>query len=94
MKQVKWERENWLRGGVLAAIVFAGVVYGQTLGGQAPARPTLGAATAAQSSSPGKVVLKVGDASVTQADVEALIQGLTPQAQNALARQGRQASRR
>jgi peptidyl-prolyl cis-trans isomerase C len=34
-------------------------------------------------------VLKVGDTSVTQGEVENLIQGLTPQAQRALATQGR-----
>jgi hypothetical protein len=73
----------------LIAVVFTGVVYGQTTGGQAPAKPAPSAATVAQSSSPNKVVLKVGDASVTQGEVESLIQGLTPQGQRNLTNQGR-----
>jgi hypothetical protein len=69
--------------------VLAGVVYGQTTGGQAPAGPAPNTATATQSSSPDKIVLKVGDDSVTQGEIERFIQGLSPQAQKALANQGR-----
>jgi hypothetical protein len=85
MNQSRWQRGRPCTGGVLLAVVFTGVVYGQTTGGQAPAKPAASAATAAQSSSPNKVVLKVGDVSVTQGEVESLIQGLAPQAQTALA---------
>jgi hypothetical protein len=89
MNQGRWQQGRRFTGGVLIAVVFTGVVYGQTTGGQAPAKPAPSAATVAQSSSPNKVVLKVGDASVTQGEVESLIQGLAPQAQKALANQGR-----
>ena len=68
-----------------------GVGYGQTPGGQAPAGPAPSAAAAAQSSSPDKIVLKVGDESVTQGEVDGFIQGLSPQAQKTLATQGRRA---
>jgi peptidyl-prolyl cis-trans isomerase C len=76
-------------GGVVITAVFTGVVYGQTPGGQSPGRPALSAATAAQSPSPDKVVVKVGDAAITEGEIETFIQGLTPQAQNTLAHQGR-----
>jgi parvulin-like peptidyl-prolyl isomerase len=68
-----------------------GVAYGQAPGGQAPAGPAASAATAAQSSSPDKIVLKVGDTSVTQREVDRFIQGLTPEAQKGLVTQGRRA---
>ena len=68
--------------------LLVSVGYGQTSGGQAPAGPAPNAATAGQSSSPDKIVLKVGDASVTQGEIERFIQGLAPQAQKSLAKQG------
>jgi parvulin-like peptidyl-prolyl isomerase len=69
-------------------------VYGQTKAGQAPAGqapsgPALSAATAGKSFSPDKVVLKVGDVSMTQKEIDTIIAGLTPQAQSNLAHQGR-----
>jgi len=64
-----------------------GVVYGRTPGGQASAGPAPSAA--AQSSSPDKTVLKVGDESVTQGELEAVVNTLTPQAQKSLSAQGR-----
>jgi len=89
MNQIRWERGWCFTGRVLIAVVFTGVMYGQTRGGQGPAKLAPRAARAAQSSSPDKVVVKAGDTSVTQSEVESLIQGLTPQAQKALATQGR-----
>jgi len=79
---------RWLTGGPLFAALLVGVVYGQAAAGQAPAGTTPGSAPAAQASSPDKVVLKVGDASVTAGEIEKAIQGLPPQAQRSLAGQG------
>ena len=73
MNQIRWGRGRWFTGGLLIAGLFVGVVYGRTPGGQAPARPAASAATAAQTSSADKIVLKVGDESVTQGEVEATI---------------------
>jgi len=89
MNQIRWGRGRWFTGGLLIAGLLVGVGYGQTPGGQAPAGPAASAATAAQSSSPDKIVLKVGDQSVTQGEIERFIQGLTPEAKKALANQGR-----
>lgn len=89
MNQIRRGRGRWFTSGVLIGGVLTGVVYGQTTGGQAPVRLAANAATAAQPSSPDKIVLKVGDASLTQGEVERFIQGLNPQAQKALANQGR-----
>ena len=66
-----------------------GVAYGQAPGGQAPAGPAPGVAAPVESSSPDKIVLKVGDASVTQGEIDRFIQGLNPQAQKTLASRGR-----
>jgi len=90
MDQVRLGRGRWLTGGSLIVALLVGVVYGQAAGGQAPPGATPSPAPAApQASSPDKVVLKVGDTSVTQGQIEKAIQGLTPQAQNSLARQGK-----
>ena len=89
MNQIKWGRGRWFTGGLLIAGLFAGAGYGQTPGGQTPAGPTPSAATAAPSSSPDKVVLKVGDVSVTQGEIEGFVRGLNPQTQRTLAAQGR-----
>ncbi|MGO8733284.1 MAG: peptidylprolyl isomerase [Terriglobia bacterium] len=89
MIQIRWGRGRWFTGGLLMAGLLMGGVYGRTLGGQAPARPTASAAAAAQTPSAGKIVLKVGDESVTQGDVEATLNSLTPQAQRSLSLQGR-----
>lgn len=90
MDQIRWGRASWLTGGPLIAALLMGVVYGQAAGGQAPPGATPSPAPAApQASSPDKVVLKVGETSITQGQIEKAIQGLTPQAQNSLARQGK-----
>jgi len=91
MNQIQWGRGRWFTRGLLIAGLLVGVGYGQTPGGQAPAGPAPSAAAAAQSSSPDKIVLKVGDESVTQGEVDGFIQGLSPQAQKTLATQGRRA---
>ena len=87
MNQIQWGRRRWLTGGLLIAGVLVGVGYGQTPGGQAPVAPS--PSPAAQSSSPDKIVLKVGDESITQREVDEFIQTLPPQAQRTLASQGR-----
>ena len=89
MNQIRWGRGRWFTAGLLIAGLLVGVVYGRTPGGQAPAGPAASAATAAQSSSPGKIVLKVGDESVTQGELEAVVNSLTPQAQKSMSVQGR-----
>jgi len=90
MDQSRWRRGRWLAGGPLIAVFFAGVAYSQTVGGQAPAGTTSPTATpATKASSPDDVVLRVGDKSITRGEVDKFIQGLTPQAKNSLASQGR-----
>ncbi|MGB7593727.1 MAG: peptidylprolyl isomerase, partial [Terriglobia bacterium] len=89
MNQIQWGRGRWFTKGLLIAGLLVGVGYGQTPGGQAPAGPAPSAAAAAQSSSPDKIVLKVGDESVTRGEVDGFIQGLSPQVQRTLATQGR-----
>ena len=91
MNQIQWGQGRWFTRGLLIAGLLVGVGYGQTPGGQAPAGPAPSAAAAAQSSSPDKIVLRVGDDSVTQGEVDGFIQGLSPQAQKTLATQGRRA---
>ena len=71
----------------MIAEVLVGVGYGQTAGGQAPVVPS--PSPAVQSSSPDKVVLKVGDESISQRELDEFVQALPPQAQRALASQGR-----
>jgi hypothetical protein len=89
MNQIQWGRGRWFTRGLLIAGLLVGVGYGQTPGGQAPAGPAPSAAAAAQSPSLDKIVLKVGDESVTQGEVDGFIQGLSPQTQKTLATQGR-----
>jgi peptidyl-prolyl cis-trans isomerase C len=77
---------NTLLAGVLSALVcFAQSSPAAHAGGE----PAAQAATPAAASSPEKVVLKVGDAKVTQADVDYLIESLGPQVQRAVAARGR-----
>ena len=90
MNQIPWGRGRWFTKGLLIAGLLAGVGYGQTPGSQAPAGPAPSAVAAAQSSTPDKIVLKVGDESVTQGEIDGFIQGLGPQAKRNLAAQGRQ----
>jgi parvulin-like peptidyl-prolyl isomerase len=87
MNQIQWGQGRWLACGLLIAGLLVGVGYAQAPGGQRP--PGLAPNAAAQSSSPDKVVLKVGDESLTQGEVDGFIQGLPPQAQRNLATQGR-----
>ena len=89
MNQIQWGRGRWFTRGLLIAGLLVCVGYGQTPGGKAPAGPAPSAAAAAPSSSPDKIVLKVGDESVTQGEVDGFIQGLSPQVQKTLATQGR-----
>jgi hypothetical protein len=89
MNQIQWGRGRWFTRGLWIAGLLVGVGYGQTPGGQGPAGPAPSAAPAAQSSSPDKIVLRVGDESVTQGEVDGFIQGLSPQVQKTLATQGR-----
>ena len=89
MNQIQWGRGRWFTKGLLIAGLLVGVGYGQTPGGQAPAGPTPSVAAATQSSSPDKIVIKVGDESVTQGEVDGFIQTLSPQIQRSLATQGR-----
>ena len=89
MNQIRWGRGRWFTGGLLIAGLFVSLAYGQTSGGQAPAGPAPSVATAAQPASPDKVILKVGDESVTQGELEAVVNSLTAQAQKSLSVQGR-----
>ena len=65
-----------------------GAAYGQTPAGQKPSGLVLSDALTPQTTSD-KVVLKVGEQSVTQGDMDALIRTLNPQVQQSLATQGR-----
>jgi len=89
MNQIQWGRGRWFTRGLLMAGLLVGVGYGQTPAGQAPAGPTPSAAKAAQSSSPDKIVLKIGDESVTEGEVDGFIQTLNPQARKSLTTEGR-----
>lgn len=89
MDQIKWVRVSWMTGAPLIAALFAGVLYGQVAGGQAPTGATASQAPAAPASTPDKVVLKVGDTSVTEEQMERALHSLPPQTQNAVARQGK-----
>lgn len=89
MDQIRRGRGRGLKGGPVIAAFLVGLVCGQAARGQVPGQLTPGPALTAQASSPDKVVLKVGDTSITQREVERAIQGFTPQAQRNLAMQGR-----
>ena len=89
MDQSRRGRGRWLAVGPAIAAFLIGVACGQAARGQAPGQATPGSAPTAQASSPDKVVLKVGDTSITQREVERAIQGFPPQAQRNLAVQGR-----
>jgi len=89
MNRIRRRRGRWLAGGPVIAAFLIGVVCSQAARGQATGQATPGPAPTAQASSPDKVVLKVGDTSITQREVERTIQGLAPQLQRNLAAQGR-----
>ncbi|SPE22454.1 exported hypothetical protein [Acidobacteriia bacterium SbA2] len=90
MGHVRWGRACWLTARALIAALVVGVMCGRAASGQTPAGPTPSpAAPPAAPASPDKVVLKVGDQSVTEGQIEKAIHALPPQAQNSLARQGK-----
>ncbi len=89
MIPVRWRRGCWFTGGLLMAGLLVVVPHGQALGGQMPTGSAPSAAAAAQPASPDKVVMKVGDESVTQGQLEVIINSLNPQAQKSLSVQGR-----
>jgi len=89
MGQVTWGRASWMTAGAMIAALAVSVVSGRAAGGQAPAGSTPSPAPAAAPASPDKVVLKVGDQSITEEQIEKAIHALPPQAQNSLARQGK-----
>lgn len=75
---------------ILAGALGALVCFAQTSPASKPAdNPAAQSATPAAASSPEKVVLKVGETKVTQADVDFLIGNLNPQVRQAVASQGR-----
>ena len=89
MGQVTWGRASWMTAGAMIAALAVSVVSGRAAGGQAPAGSTPSPAPAAAPASPDKVVLKVGDQSITEGQIEKAIHSLPPQAQNSVARQGK-----
>jgi hypothetical protein len=89
MGHIRWGRACLLAAGAMIATLAVSVVSGRAAGGQAPAGSTPNLAPPAAPASPDKVVLKVGDQSVTEGQIEKAIHSLPPQAQNSLARQGK-----
>jgi len=80
---------NSLIGGALSALVcFAQSSPASHPAGKSAAQSS-SASASAQASSPEKVVLKVGEAKVTKADIDYLIGSLSPQVQKAVALRGR-----
>lgn len=75
--------------GLLLAGLLAGPAYGQGQSGQNPPAPPTAAATPTATASPEKVVMKVGNEQITQADLDFVISTLNPQAQQTLSQQGR-----
>lgn len=81
---------NSLLVGALSAFVcFAQSSPAAPAAGKPAAKGAAQNHTSAEASSPQKVVLKVGNASVTRADVDFLIGSLSPQVQRAIASHGR-----
>src|SRR5574340_1792770 len=75
---------------LMAGALGALVSFAQTSPAPKPSsNPAVQSATPAETSPPEKVVLKVGDSKVTQADVDFLIGNLSPQVRQAVASQGR-----
>lgn len=88
MSNIRSVQERWFTIGLLMVGLSMGTAYGQAPAGQKPTGLVLSDALAPQAASD-KVVLKVGDEAVTQGDIDGLIKSLNPQAQKALATQGR-----
>jgi peptidyl-prolyl cis-trans isomerase C len=81
---------NSLLAGALSALLcFAQSSPAAHAAGKSAAQGATEGQASAESSSPEKVVLKVGDTKVTQADVDYLIDSLSPQVQKAVAAHGR-----
>ena len=79
-----------ISGSLLAGALGGLVCSAQTSPTPKPAgKPAAQSGASAAAPSPDKVVLKVGDAKVTQADVDFLIGNLSPQVRQAVATQGR-----
>jgi hypothetical protein len=83
MNQIKRNYGHGLAAVWLAAGLLTGVAYGQAPGRLALTSPS------DQPTDPKKVVLRVGDASVTEEEMEQLVRALPPQTQQSLAQQGR-----
>ena len=89
MKEINRKRRYGLAIGLLIAGLFGGAVRGQTPGNPANAAPAAKETSSAQSVPPDKVVLKVGDESITRAELDEVVSSLSPQAQKSLAGEGR-----
>lgn len=74
-------------GGAILAGLLAGVVYGQTPQNPPPTLPS--APIPASASNLDKVVMKVGEEQVTQAEFDFIIANMSPQDKRTLAAQGR-----
>lgn len=88
MSNIRSGQECWFTIGLLMVGLSVGAAYGQTPAGQKPSGLVLSDALTPQTTSD-KVVLKVGEDSVTQGDMDALIRTLNPQVQQSIATQGR-----
>jgi len=90
METVRRKTAFMISNGLLAAALSASICVAQGSSPQTSASsPSSQSATTAEASSPDKVVLKVGEDKVTKADVDYLIGSLSPQLQQAVARNGR-----
>jgi len=93
MMQSEMPQKCKFLGALILGGLLAGAVYGQAPQNppvlqNVPAPPS-GAATAGSPSTPDKVVLKVGEEQVTQADIDFIMANLNAQAKRTLATQGR-----
>ena len=90
MEMVRRKTAFLLSSGLLAATMPALVCFAQTKPSPKPAsKPAAQSAATAEASPSKKVVIKVGDAQVSQADVDYLIGSLSPQIRQAVATRGR-----
>jgi peptidyl-prolyl cis-trans isomerase C len=93
MNQGEFRQKCRVLGGLILVGMLAGAAYGQ--GQSAPNPPTSAASAKTPAeltpASPNKVVMKVGNEQVTQADLDYLIGTLNPQTRKSLEEQGRRA---
>jgi len=89
MQIVRRKTALLISGSFLAVTLPALVCFAQTSPAAKSAGKPASPVAAAAKSSPQKVVLKVGDTQVTQADVDYLIGSLSPQVRRAVATRGR-----